>query len=61
MYTHTHTYIQVVSKHPLEANLSGYSLEKVPKYFFLNSNLVAINLAHNHMQVMKGGIPTLLL
>ena len=43
----------MVSKHPLEANLAGYSLEKVPKYFFLNSNLVGINLAHNYMQVRR--------
>lgn len=32
---------KVMSRHPLEANLAGCSLEKVPKYFFLNSNLVA--------------------
>lgn len=40
---------QVVSKHPLEANLSGKSLERVPKYFFLNYYLVAMNLSRNRM------------
>ena len=42
---------QVVSKHPLEANLAGHSLEKLPKYYFLNYNLIAINLARNFMIV----------
>ena len=42
---------QVVSKHPLEANLSGNSLERVPKYFFLNYYLVAMNLSRNIMKV----------
>ncbi len=50
-HTHTHTHTQVVSKHPLEANLAGCNLEKVPKYYFLNSNLIALNLSHNFMQV----------
>ena len=43
--------LQVVSKHPLEANLSGNSLERVPKYLFLNYYLVALNLSRNFMKV----------
>ncbi len=43
--------MQVVTKHPLEANLTGHSLERLPKYYFLNYNLVAMNLAHNFMIV----------
>ena len=44
-------HLQVVSKHPLEANLSGNSLERVPKYLFLNYYLVALNLSRNYMKV----------
>lgn len=40
---------QVVSSHPLEVNLSGCSLERLPKYFFLNAHMTAINLSHNFM------------
>lgn len=43
--------LQIISKHPLEANLAGYSLERVPKYYFLNYNIVALNMAHNFMIV----------
>ncbi|KAL5466748.1 hypothetical protein EMCRGX_G030897 [Ephydatia muelleri] len=40
---------QVVSSHPLEINVSGCSLQKLPKYFFLNAHMTAINLSHNFM------------
>ena len=46
-----YTLLQIISKHPLEANLAGYSLERIPKYYFLNYNIVALNLAHNLMIV----------
>ena len=49
---------QVLSRHPLEANLAGFSLETLPKYYFLNYNLVAMNLAHNYMAVSD--LPTIL-
>ena len=42
--------LQLVSKNPAEANLSHCSLEKVPKYLFLNEDLAALNLSHNCMQ-----------
>ena len=41
--------LQVVTKHPLEADLSRYSLNCLPKYLFLNKNLAALNLSHNFM------------
>lgn len=40
---------KVVLSHPLEINLSGCSLQKLPKYFFLNAHMTAINLSHNYM------------
>lgn len=43
--------LQVLSRHPLEANLASLSLETLPKFYFLNYNLVAMNLAHNYMAV----------
>jgi hypothetical protein len=46
---------KVVSKHPLEANLSGKSLQRVPKYLFLNCYLVALNLSRNFMKVSQRG------
>ena len=49
-YTLLHPILKVMSKHPLEANLSGYSLERVPKFFFLNYYLVAMNLSRNIMK-----------
>ena len=42
--------LQLVSKNPAEANLSHCSLERVPKYLFLNEDLAALNLSHNCMQ-----------
>ena len=41
--------LQVVTKHPLEADLSRCSLNCLPKYLFLNKNLAALNLSHNFM------------
>jgi PH domain/leucine-rich repeat-containing protein phosphatase len=43
---------KVVTKHPLEANLSRCSLNQLPKYLFLNKNLAALNLSHNFMLEM---------
>ncbi|XP_019862356.1 PREDICTED: PH domain leucine-rich repeat-containing protein phosphatase 2-like, partial [Amphimedon queenslandica] len=40
---------KVVTKHPLEADLSRCSLNRLPKYLFLNKNLAALNLSHNFM------------
>ena len=40
---------KVVTKHPLEANLSHCSLNRLPKYLFLNKNLAALNMSHNFM------------
>ena len=51
--------MQVLSRHPLEANLAGFSLETLPKYYFLNYNLVAMNLAHNYMAVSDLHVPTI--
>lgn len=45
--------LQVLSRHPLEANLANLSLETLPKFYFLNYNLVAMNLAHNYMAVSE--------
>lgn len=41
--------LQLVSKNPVEANLSRCSLERVPNYLFLNDDLAALNLSHNCM------------
>ena len=43
-------FAQLVSKNPIEANLSQCSLEKIPKYLFLNTELVALNLSRNFMK-----------
>lgn len=56
VYSH-HYYIiapfQVVSMHPLEANLSRCNLDQVPQYLFLNKDLGAINLSHNFMYELE--------
>ena len=38
-------------------NLSRCSLEKVPKYLFLNQDLAAINLSHNRLREMAEDDP----
>lgn len=48
--SHVLYHLQLVSKNPAEANLSQCSLEKVPKFLFLNEDLAALDLSHNCMQ-----------
>ena len=46
-----------MAKNPLEVNLSRCSLEKVPKYLFLNQELAAVNLSHNRLREMAEDDP----